>query len=373
MIVKLEARVQVACHVIYADMHVASAIPYVMPVLEHAKERGGAATESSLSRELFVPLPLCRSLLAYCAENGLVEDVGGGRHALAPDGARALESGRVFTGAEGMWKVYIADHEAIPEGLRVVRIEDGTRDAGYQPRGGKDQPRVKDLEAQVRALEGEVLRPALGEESEAIVRDVHRYEKRIEPDLDIRLRVEPGKGGAEVTLLASRGGDALQGGRQGVPAKARLPGISMTIDDAMGSLLGVGGEGAWDAERGLVLVDYDDASPEELSSMQKTVYVERPEVNGMEFERVRVTAEILPRREADAERWARHLLAVTAAAYVTREEYERLVGDIRGRFPGFDIDMGDRAGHVPGRGEPPGTRGRPRLFWLIQAMEDWDL
>lgn len=372
--IALEARVPVACHVIYAEVAVESDMPYMLPVLEHVRERGGAATKSSLSRELFMSLPLCGSLLAHCAENGLVEETGGGRHAVAPDGTTALESGRVFIRKTGMWKVYLADHEAIPEDMRVVRIEDGARDAGYQPGKGSDQACVGDLEEPMRALVGKVLRPPLGKIRGAIVRDVDSSEKRIE-DLDFTLRVEPGRDDSKVTLLAppDGGGGARPGRPPAGPEEASLPNISVTVDSAMESVLRGGRDGAWDAKRGRILVDYDGASDEELASMQKTVRAESPTIGGMEFEAASVTAGILPRSGADAERWARHLLAATADAYVTREEYERLAGDIRRRFPGFDIDMGGRASHVPGGGGAAGDRGRPRLFWLIQAMEDWDL
>lgn len=372
--IALEARVPVACHVIYAEVSVESDMPYMLPVLEHVRESGGAATKSSLSRELFMRLPLCESLLAHCAENGLVEETGGGRHAVAPDGTTALESGRVFIRKTGMWKVYLADHEAIPEDMRVVRIEDGTRDAGYQPDKGSDQACVGDLEEPMRALVGKVLRPPLGKIRGAIVRDVDSSEKRIE-DLVFTLRVEPGRDSSKVTLLAppGGGGGTRPGRPPAGPEEASLPNISVTVDSAMESVLRGGREGAWDAKRGRILVDYDGASGEELASMRKTVRAESPTIGGMEFEAASVTAEILPRSGADAERWARHLLAATADAYVTREEYERLAGGIRRRFPGFDIDMGGRASHVPGGGEAAGDRGRPRLFWLIQAMEDWGL
>lgn len=368
----LEARVPTECHVIHAEVDVESGMPHIMPVLEHVRERAGDATEASLSAELFMSMPLCRSLLAYCARNGLAEGEEGGRHALTPDGARALESGRVITTTTGMWKVYCADHEAIPRDMRVVRIEDGTRDAGYQPDKGADQPRAKDLEASVRALEGRELRPVLGAVSGAVVRRMHRYEKRIEPDLDLRLRIEPGREDARVTLAASPSGGPRRGRRRGAPDRAGgLPSIGMTLDGAMETLLR--GEGEWDAGRGCLLVDYDGATAEELSSMQRTARVGRPEIDGMAFEPVEVTARILPRSGEDAQRWARRLFAAMADGYVTREEYGRLVADIGRRLPGFDIDMGDRAGHVPRGGGPPGARVRTRLFWLVQAMEDWKL
>ena len=372
MIIELEARVPVTCHVIHASVAEPSGTPYMLPVLEHVRESGGAATAASLSGDLFIPPPLCRSLLAYCAENGLAEDAGDGRHALTSDGSSALESGRVLTSTEGMWKVYVADHEAIPDGMRVVRIEDGADDAERQL-GKTNQPSVRKTGAPMRDLQGKVLHPALGRMKEAIVRDVHRYEKTIEADLDIRLRVRPGKTDASVSLLASRVGDRKHDWHPPVPDEASLPSIDVTIDGVMDALLSGGRDGAWDAERERILVDCDSASDEEMTRMKKTVHVERPEVNGMGFKPVRVAAKIFPRSEADARRWARRLFAATADGYVTREEYARLVGGIEGRFTGFDICMGDRLGHVPGGGGTPGTRGRPRLFWLIQAMEDWDL
>lgn len=373
MIIKLETRVPVACHVIHASVDEALEIPYMMPVLMHVKERGGAATAESMSKELSMPLPLCRILLAHCSENGLAEGDGEGKHTLTPDGSLALESGRVFTRTVGMWRVYVADHKAIPEGLRVVRIDDGERDAGYQWYDGPDQPRVEYLDESMQGLVGETLRPALGRVGEAVVREVHRYEKQIKPDLDVKLRIEPEKDAARVALLASPAGGQRHGRRTEVPSRASLPGIDMTIDAAMDSLLDGGRDGVWDAEQGCILVDYDGASDDELSLMQKTVRVERPEVGGMAFESVAVTARILPRSEADARKWARRMFAALAGDYVTREEYRRLAGRIGAKFPGFDIRMGDRAGHIPSEGEGAGARGRTRLFWLLQAMEDWDI
>ena len=397
MNVSLEARVPVECHVIHANVSKTSDIPYMMPVLEHVRELGGAATAASLSEDLSISPPLCKSLLAYCVENGLAEDANG-RHALTPAGARAIERGHVFTSEEGMWKVYVADHAAIPKDMSVVRMEDGAGDAGYQASKGRDpQPRVKGTVAAVRNLQGKALRIALGTMGEAIVRGVHRYEKQIAPDLDVRLLIEPGKDGASVALLASRIGGQGFGWRPRVPDRASLPDMGITIDEAMDALLHGGGEGLWDAERGCILVGYDSASDDEMLRMQKTVSVDHPEVAGIKFEPVKVTAKILPLDEEDARRWARRLLAIMAVGYVTREEYARLVEGIKGRLTGFDISMGDRADHIPGGGgaprargrtwrfwtgrpqnarqeqRPASARGRPRLFWLIQAMEDWGL
>lgn len=397
MNVRLEARVPVVCHVIHAKVSRSADLPYMMPVLEHVGERRGAATAASMSAELFISPPLCRSLLAYCVENGLAEEVNG-RHALTADGARALERGLVLTSAEGMWKVYVAGHAAIPKEMSVVRIEDGASDAGYQPGKERDrQPRVKDTVPAVRALKGRDLRPALGTMGAVIMRDVHRYEKQIAPDLDVRLLIEPGRDDASAALLASRAGERGHGWVPPVPERAGLPNMGITIDEAMDALLHGGGEGLWDAERGCILVDCDGASDDEMLRMQKTVYVEHPEVGGIKFEPVKVDAKILPTDGEDAKRWACRLLAIMAVDYVTREGYARLAEDIKGRLPGFDIRMGDKADHIPGGGgaprargsawrfwtgsrqnarqgqRPASARGQPRLFWLIQAMEDWDI
>ena len=361
---------------IHADMAVSSDMPHIVPVLEHLRERGGDATAASLSAELFLPEPMCESLLASCANDGLAEESGGGRYAIAPGGADAIRSGRVLVGRKGMWKGYIARHGAIQGGSAVVRIEDGAQEAGYMPWIKDGQPSAERLGPAVQALEGAELRPALGAEREAIVRGIHAFEKRIEPDMSLRLRMILGKDGSRTILLASRKGGARQQGRRApdLPGKAELDGAPVTIDEAMEVLLDREYDMEWDAENARIDVAYDGLSDKELHDMQKTMRLEDVEMGEMVFETASMTAPIFPRSDADAKKWARRLFARMATEYVTREEYERLSKAIGGMLGGMDTGMADRASHMPDEGGGrPSARGHARLFWLIQAMEDWDL
>lgn len=370
----LETSVPVECHVIHAEMDVLSDMPYIVPVLEHLRERGGGATAESLSAELFMAEPLCRSLLGICGECGLARADREGRYAATPGGIDAIESGRVFARTEGMWKVYIAKHGALPGGAGVVRIDDGTREAGYMGWIKDGQPPVGNLWAAVRALAGARLRPILGGAREVVVRKIHGREKRIESDISLRLRTRLDGGGATTTLLASRDG-AAEGPRQApeIPGEVDLQYAPATVDEAMDSLLDGERGMAWDAKNARIAVAYDGLSDRERSDMQKTLLLENVKVGGARFETAEATAGIFPRDKTDARKWARHLFADMAADYVTREEYERLAGAIGDRLRGFDAGMGERAGHVPKDGGRQGERRRSRLFWLVQAMEDWDL
>ena len=367
----------VKCHVVYAELSVRSDMPHIAPVLEHLRELGGVATAVSLSSELFMSEPLCRSLLAFCRNNGLAEAAGGECCAITPDGAAALESGRVLVGREGMWKVYIADHGAVRGSMGVVRIEEGAAEAGYMPWIGREyQPPVRDLGEAVRRLEGERLRPALGGAAgEAVVRSVHGSEKRIESDISLTLRVDMDGDGARATLLASRIEDKARGRARAVPGKAELPDAATpTVDDAMEALLGGRDGMEWDAENARIAAGYGGLSDAERTSMQAMIKLEGVEVGGMRFDTAAARAAIFPRNGEDAQRWARHLFAAMATGYVTRSEYERLCEAVAGRLAGFDVRMGDRSSHLPGGGDrTERVGGRPRLFWLIQAMEDWSL
>ena len=160
----LEADVDVQCHVVHADLAEASEVPYMLPVLEHVRERGRAADAGTLARELFMSLPVARSLLGFCAENGLADrDEETERCTITVDGEEALESGRVFVRRRGMWKVHYADHEMIPEDMWVFMIGDGSREAGFQPSAKwNEQPRVGELPERILQLEGKTLRPLLG-------------------------------------------------------------------------------------------------------------------------------------------------------------------------------------------------------------------
>lgn len=365
---------------IHADMAELLDVPHIVPVLEHLRERGGRATASSVSDELFLPKPLCKALLASCAEDGMAEAAGeGGRYAIAPGGIEALESGRTLVSrGKGMWKVYIARHASIPEGAAVVRIEGGAWDAGYMPWIKDGQPVVRRLGAAVQALEGTRLRPVLGKAREVIMRSIHGFEKQIRPDISLRLRMTLDKGGARTALLPSRiGGGARQGRRapDDLPREAPLHCAPVSIDEAMDALLDGESGMEWDAENARIAADYDGLSYKELSDMQKTMRFEDVTVGEMEFETASVTAGIFPRSEADAQRWARYLFASMATDYMTRKEYERLSRDINDRLAGFDTGLGERASHVPdeGGGGRPSARGHTRLFWLVQAMGDWDL
>lgn len=108
--------------------------------------------------------------------------------------------------------------------------------------------------------------------------------------------------------------------------------------------------------------------------MKRALGPRRIRIGKTEFEPAgRAVVDIFPAREEDALMWARDTLARTADEYLTREAYGALAAKVRARFEGFEIDLGRRTDHLPG-GPPSGWGdGERRLFWLVMAMEDWDL
>lgn len=376
--VVLEADVPVQCHVVHADLAEASEVPYLLPVLEHVRERGGAADAGTLSLELFMSLPVAVSLLGFCADNGLAgRDEETGRCAITGDGEEALESGRVFVRRRGMWKVHCADHEMIPEDMRVVMIGDGSGEVGFQPwRDRGDQPRVEELPERISELEGKVLRPSLGgRRGEAVLHCMHGMGKRSEPDLRLRLRVAPGADGSKVALLAQpvpRGGRIDR--RGAAPGEIALPDAPITRGEAI-ALMADGEDGAeWDVENARLLVRYGGISGEERASMKRALGPRRIRIGKTEFEPAgRTVVDIFPASEEDALMWARDTLARTADEYLTREAYDALAARVRARFEGFEIDLGRRTDHLPGGPPSSWGDGERRLFWLVMAMEDWDL
>ena len=375
--VVLKAEVPVQCHVVYADLAGASEIPYVLPVLEHVREKGGRADAATLSRELFTVLPVSRSLLRFCSENGLA-DAGGEaeQYAITPDGEEALKSGRVLVRRRGMWKVHYADHEMIPEDMRAVMIGDGSREAGFQPQldQGK-QPRVEDLPERIARLEGRTLRPPLGDRrGEAVLHCMHGMGKQVEPGLRLRLHVVPGASGSKVFLLPAQ---VQNGGRAGtriaVPDKIALPDAGITYGEAV-RLMADGERGAsWDVESGRLLVRYSDVSDEERATMKRALAPRRIRVGRTEFEADREVVDIFPVDKEDAQMWAMDMLDITADGYLTREAYSALASRVRARFEGFEVYLGDRTDHLPDGTLPSLEEEDRRLFWLVQAMEDWDL
>ena len=377
--VVLEAEVPVQCHVVYADLAEASEIPYILPVLEHVRERGGKADAATLSGELFTSMPVSRSLLGFCSENGLACAGGeeeAGRHAITPDGEEALKSGRVLVRRRGMWKVHYTDHETVPEDMRAVMIEDGSREAGFQPHldPGK-QPRVEDLPERIARLEGRMLRPPLGgRRGEAVLHCMHGKGKQAEPGLRLRLRVVPGAAGSKVFLLPTQ---VQSGGRAGtriaVPDKIALPDAGITYDEAI-RLMADGERGAsWDGKSGRLRVRYDDVSDEERASMKRALRPRRIRIGRTEFEAGREVVDMFPMDAEDAQMWAMDMLDITADGYLTREAYSALASRVRARFEGFEVDLGDRTEHLPAGSLPSLEEEERRLFWLVQAMEDWDL
>lgn len=374
----LEADADVLCHVVHADLAEASEVPYILPVLEHVRERGGAADAGTLAREMFMTLPVARSLLGFCTENGLADrDEETGRCAITGEGEEALESGRVFVRRRGMWKVHCADHEMVPEDMQVVMIGDGSREAGFQPgMEWNEQPRVEGLPDRILQIEGKTLRPLLGSRrGEAVLHRMHGRGKQAEPNLRLRLRVVPGADGSKVSLLAQ---PSLKGGRAehraAAPGEIALPDAPITYGEVVGLLAGGDDDAEWDVEKGRLLVRYGDASGEERASMKRTLSPRRIRIGLTEFEPAgRAVVDIFPAREEDAKMWARDVLVRMADDYLTRGAYDSLAAKVRARFEGFEIDLGRRTDHLPG-GPPSGWGdGERRLFWLITAMEDWDL
>lgn len=124
----------------------------------------------------------------------------------------------------------------------------------------------------------------------------------------------------------------------------------------------------WDGERGRFLVRYADARPEWVESMTAELDETEITIDGSgSFQMAGTTIPIYPATPDDARRWARDMAErEMGSAYVTGKRHHAIMDGILERFQGHgDVLNRERSAYVPAE--------RTRLYWNIQAMEDWDL
>lgn len=346
--IDLDTTVPVRCHLVHAKISLAAGIPYLLPVLVHIGDQKSGATVRSLSEDLFPGLePLSRKLLEMCGDGGLAKRAGA-YYTLTGDGASAVRDGRVFADEEAVWKIYHTPHRLVRQEYRVLKLERATpREAGYN----KDDS-VERLDSCLKDLMGESLVCSFGENTRFRVMDMDACAKRSGSDMRVTMRWSIAEDGSSLEISDGS-------------AKRYLPPPSdITYGKAWEQLLENARIDEWDGGRDHLNVSYYVLDDAEKMSMKRRLEFD-PEMEGVRFDRIARTVPIYPKSEHDAQRWAKDMLASRIVDYATAERYRRLADSIRGKFPDFDVSLGDRADHVPDDRSP--------LFWRIQAMEDWGL
>ena len=369
----LEAEVPVECHVIQADISRASKTPYILPILMHVQELDGEATAESLANELFAgSKPLSRRLLDICCDDGLTErDCQ--RYALTEEGSSAIDNERIFASEEKMWKVYYSPLPVIPDTRKVLKLEDGRREAGFR----EEDPKPERPEEHVKELKQRIMTTSFGERQDFRINGIAGMAKRIKGDMRVTLRLEIGGEGSVLSLSSSYVNTPLKGRLETRGPQARpgggssdesisLNGPNTTYEEAWNQLLEQESISGWDHDNNRLRIPYDDTGPKERSTMKKTLDFE-PRILGVRFNPLNETVSIYPENQRDAQRWADDLLMDKVRDYLTHDRYQKITGEIKAQFPDFEVSFKDRADYVEET-----ERGSTK-FWHIQAAEDWRL
>ena len=350
----LEAKIPLECHVVQADISVATEISHVLPILMHVQELEDGATPESLSGELFRGRkPLSQRLLDSCCDDGLLK-----RHDqhyfLTEDGISAINDKRVFVSKNAMWKIYYSRHPIVPDTQRVLKIDHADREAGYR----KDEnDQLRRLKQDIQELAGgQIMTSCFGKNRAFRINRIEDFEKIIRPDMNVTLQLEIDQIGSTLRMISSDKNDD----------DALLDGPDMTYDAAWNQLLRQEGTYGWDSECDRLQVSHYNTTEEERRTMKKTLRF-NPRILEYEFNPLEKTVDIYPEGQYDAQRWADDLFVDRVKDYLTCEKYQKIVSEIKALFPDFEISLSKRADCIAE--EEPGS---PR-FWHIQAAEDWNL
>ena len=350
----LEVKIPLECHVVQADVSVATEISHVLPILMHVQELEDGATPESLSDELFHGRkPLSQRLLDSCCDSRLLEKHDQ-HYFLTEDGILAIEGKRVFVSKKVMWKIYYSPHPIIPGIRRVLKIDHANREAGYRE---EENDQLGYLKQYIQELaRGQIMVSCFGENRVFRINMIEGSEKIIRPDINITLHLEIDQRRSTLRMISSDENDD----------DALLDGPDMTYDAAWSQLLEQERICDWDSECDRLQVPYYKTTQEERRTMKKTLRF-NPRIMECEFNPMEKTVDIYPKDQYDAQRWADDLFVDGVKDYLTCERYQKIVSEIKTRFPDFEISLSKRANNMAEE-----ERGSPR-FWYIQAAEDWSL
>ncbi len=336
-IVVAEAEIQPECHVVNARISTAM-YRYFRPVLLHVESAGrDGATPESLSEDLFFGMEsVSRRLLEICADEKMVTRVGGGeRYTLSERGREAIKDGKILARATSrMWKIHHTECELVPAANRVLMLDEGSREADH--RGHEDSGPTY-LSNVMSELEGKVLMPVLGKNTDPVrIEEFNsEHEKEVKTNVRLRLRVRLAEDEVRLDL------DAYDGEKKIGAASVKS---EKTLGDVVEELLDGGGEyrndGIWDREKHKMLVRFGDTSSDERASMKRTLMFEQPEAYGCQFSgKVRIRVGIHPEDDYEAKKWAKWLVGRRVGELVGSNEYKKIKDKMVRLFPKFDLGL----------------------------------
>lgn len=350
----LEVKIHLECHVVQADVSVATGISHVLPILMHAQELKDGATPESLSDELFYGRkPLSQKLLDSCCDDGLLKKHDQ-HYFLTDDGILAIKDKRVFVSKKGMWKIYYTSHQIIPDIRRVLKIDHANKEAGYLP---GDDNYLQYLKQDIQKLaRGQIMTSCFGANRIFRINMIEDLEKIVSPDMNVTLHLEIDQRGSTLRMISSDKNydDAL------------LDGPDVTYGTAWSQLLEQKRIYDWDSECDRLQVLYCNTTQEERRTMKKTLHF-NPKIMECEFNPVEKTVDIYPRNQHDAQRWADDLFVDGVMDYLTCKKYQKIVSEIKARFPDFEISLSKRVDRLAEEEQ------RSPRFWHMYAPEDWNL
>ena len=348
----LEADLDFDCHVFVGEISTYTGLTYVIPVLMHVREVV-AATSESLSVALFPGLgPLCQKLLERCREDGTLEKRWDDTYALTEEGHLALESGLAPKRRSGAWKICILhDHPLIPEDARVLRIEDGRREAVYNSKHLSPIP----LDDAVEDLIDRIVVPSFGEHERFRIDKADKHQKVFRSSGRVKLLLGVDEGGAQVSIRAPDWKDEDK----------QVSEPDLTYADVMDSLL-QNTRFAWDREARRVQIRYEDTNMEERLAMKKELNLDA-HLDNCSFDPFKIKVDIYPRTIDDADLWAQDMFVDGIRDYMTTGKLTELEAKIMEALP--ECRFGPTKRNQCILGLDPGTS----KFWFVHAAEDWGL
>lgn len=348
----------------------------LLSVLKLAEENQGEVTAESICNTLLIgrPLIIGKNIINRCQELGLLEHNG----RLTEKGRIALSLDEVFIPERGRYKIVLTQDPLIPQRLIYVEsisekyLKDELDELALSK--GKDQNTIPmntapvQLPVWIKNLEGSFI-DLIGPMKEKV--NILSMES-----LAIRCQLNSLP---KITLTLSLSENEKTDMRIQGDLKAMINPPKITFREVWIQLLGERAS-FWDEERNppALRCNFNELADNEILSFLASIHFEQPHVENIgTFDNTDViNVPVIPKTDAEANKWANWILVHKIAEYQNRQSYEKLKDDILSKFQEYNIALPSQdvlSEQIKKHAKQQGNNLLPDSYWYLQAPIDLSL
>jgi hypothetical protein len=331
----------------------------IVAILMLAAENNEQVSPEDICTHLIAnrPITVGERIIQRCVELGVLEKHEATTQSsevvatLTDEGRRAVEKKRVFLPERGLYQIVYSDDTLLPSPLLDCTPDDKKSD--------KDED-MEEIDPLIKnSLENRYFKTLGKERSEVFIERIEQYGRQVNIKNDVSLTY---------SLLENRNVILRLSGD--FETKLEPPKYSQTeIWNMIVESMDIGGD--WDMKSQCLRRGFKELKQKDIVNFTTNLRTTSLYIEEMgEFKDVEVkNVPIIPRTQADAQKWAIWLLKNEINGYTKNDEYEDIVQRIQDKFPAYSIELPSQVELARIIREEAGEK-LPSAYWYLKAPID---